>query len=409
MSAPVEDAGSTSEDAPSEGATDGPAADLGAEASVVDGPAESAAVEVDAPALGIEAGDAAPVPACSSGELMCNGQCTAVATDTNNCGACGHSCAPGACLGGQCQSWVVVSAQPSSLFGCDGTEVAWAQLMVTDVLEAPADGSANHHSASWFQATPSPGSGQVYGVSVVAGVTAWTATDPAGNGNALLTGSARGAYGGVVKAGLGTPTGVALDSSGSNAYFGTFSGSQADIWQCSVVAGGSPCSSLTSFASSQLGSVVVDDSYVYWTDPGNGVVSRKSLTGGATSTLASGQAHAGALAVDAKNVYWTAAEPSRTVVRVMAKGATSFSTLAGNGAGITGVASDGTHLYLATPDGLVESIPASGGNANKLFAIAGAQAGYAAMTTLVYANGALFWNDLVHSQIDGLRVSAPTP
>ncbi len=40
---------------------------------------------------------------CPQGELACNGKCTAVLTDVNNCGTCGHPCgAGGACSLGQC-------------------------------------------------------------------------------------------------------------------------------------------------------------------------------------------------------------------------------------------------------------------------------------------------------------------
>jgi hypothetical protein len=397
--APAEDASVMSQDPPAD--SDGGAAPE-PEASANDGPNEGAAGEAEASVV-VEAGEAAP-PACPSGELMCSGQCTALATDTNNCGACGRSCAPGNCSAGQCLSWVVVSSD-TSFFGCDGAEVAWAQPTITDLLEAPADGSANHHSGIWFQASPGRGSGEVFGVTVASGVTAWTATDPGGNGNALIAGTAQGAYGQVIRAGFGTPTGVALDSAAANAYFGTISGSStAEIWQCSLVGGATPCTSLASFTSSQLASVAVDDSYVYWTDPGNNVVSRESLTGGSVSTLATGQGKAGALAVDAKNVYWTAVVPSKTVVRVLAKGATSSSTLATSPGGIAAIATDGTHLYFSTPDGVVQSVPAAGGDSAKLFSIAGTTGGYAVITTLVYASGAVFWNDLLNQQIDGLRV-----
>ena len=40
---------------------------------------------------------------CPQGQLACNGKCTAVLTDVNACGACGHACgAGGACSLGQC-------------------------------------------------------------------------------------------------------------------------------------------------------------------------------------------------------------------------------------------------------------------------------------------------------------------
>jgi hypothetical protein len=62
---------------------------------------------------GAPAGDAAGAPddgppvatdgPCPSGELLCNGQCTAAFTDPDNCGACGHACQSGICLSGVCQ------------------------------------------------------------------------------------------------------------------------------------------------------------------------------------------------------------------------------------------------------------------------------------------------------------------
>src|SRR5512134_2040183 len=45
-----------------------------------------------------------PPTGCAAGEMSCSGQCKAVATDNQNCGACGTACgANRTCSNGMCQ------------------------------------------------------------------------------------------------------------------------------------------------------------------------------------------------------------------------------------------------------------------------------------------------------------------
>ena len=44
-----------------------------------------------------------PLPVCSPEQTLCNDICVNLATDTQNCGACGTACAPSeACVAGLC-------------------------------------------------------------------------------------------------------------------------------------------------------------------------------------------------------------------------------------------------------------------------------------------------------------------
>src|SRR5579883_636288 len=58
--------------------------------------------------------------------------------------------------------------------------------------------------------------------------------------------------------------------------------------------------------------LVIDDGYVYWTNPAGGTVMGVSANGGATTVLASQQNAPQALAVDATSVYWATAGGSGT-------------------------------------------------------------------------------------------------
>jgi len=57
-------------------------------------------------------------PVCASGQKACGGQCKTVATDGQNCGACGNACGAGqTCQGGQCLC-------SGGLLACNGTCVS---------------------------------------------------------------------------------------------------------------------------------------------------------------------------------------------------------------------------------------------------------------------------------------------
>jgi hypothetical protein len=48
-------------------------------------------------------GTGANATCCPTGRMCCNGQCVDITADVNNCGSCGHVCAPNTvCRGGQC-------------------------------------------------------------------------------------------------------------------------------------------------------------------------------------------------------------------------------------------------------------------------------------------------------------------
>lgn len=85
-----------------------------------------------------------------------------LASDTHNCGACGHDCLGGACVGGSCQPVKLTgTAQPISLI-LDGTTLYWT------VNEAAADGGTNGMILSMattggLSSTVNIGSGHTYG------------------------------------------------------------------------------------------------------------------------------------------------------------------------------------------------------------------------------------------------------
>lgn len=69
--------------------------------------------------------------------------CTVTTTDSFNCGACGHDCLGGACVGGSCQPVILASepGEPTALT-VDSTYVYWTNNTSGDVRRVPIAGGA---------------------------------------------------------------------------------------------------------------------------------------------------------------------------------------------------------------------------------------------------------------------------
>jgi len=75
---------------------------------------------------------------------ICNGTCTSLATDAQNCGQCGATC-DGTCVGGQCVITLVAATESGGALGgiaVDATSVYWADLGAQSVRKIPKTGGS---------------------------------------------------------------------------------------------------------------------------------------------------------------------------------------------------------------------------------------------------------------------------
>jgi len=77
---------------------------------------------------------------------LCGGVCANFATDSNNCGACGHSCGGGACSGSVCQPLLLGTANEGGGIAVGSGEVYWTTAQsfdgagISGILAAPSYG-----------------------------------------------------------------------------------------------------------------------------------------------------------------------------------------------------------------------------------------------------------------------------
>ncbi len=193
--------------------------------------------------------------ACSDGKVMCANVCVDTATDPSNCGACGHDCQGGACLGSACQPVTIASGQmQASGIAVDASNVYWTTL----------------------------GTGAMDGTVMACAI--------GGCGNTPTT----------LASGLDFPSFLAVDA--TTAYWTSNSG----VMACAKV-GCVGAATLDSDANAMgLGSIAVDSTNIYWTNPDTSVVMQCAINNcsGMLTMLASGQNASAGIAVDAVSVYW---------------------------------------------------------------------------------------------------------
>jgi hypothetical protein len=368
---PCDDAGR--EGAPGEASASSPASASTAQPDAAGPTSELAASDVDADAS-----------SCTAGFALCGGACTDLTGDTNNCGACGHACAPGACSGGECQRWAVATVDTSVLslgrvtIATDGLNVVWLDP-AEGVNQAPVV-PATPNAEPIMLAPPTTGTNasapQLGQIAMANGVVAWTETDPTLGLETwtALEGQAGSGSSTNVTGMVGcTGWGLGLNSTGTSVYFNSECTQGASLLGCNL-GGADACLALgaTDPSSSNGNDVAVAFDIVFVTDSANGVLWRYESASGAFSQIETGQGDPFLLAVDSAFVYWASQGPNLmfTVSRTLQKAPMSppQPVIAATGGVVTGIATDGTNLYLSgavnsgsTRVGVVASVPASGG------------------------------------------------
>lgn len=363
--------------------------------------------------------------ACGMNLVNCGSGCADVQTDPSHCGRCGHGCVAGACVSGQCQSWVVANTSAANAglpvvrggtyghvdLATDGTNVVWVDP-TQGVLQVS---STTGPSAAIMNLSPlqSSTTSIVANLAVASGVVVWTVAD-VNNGVSLWTATEGVAPSGALVASLGSgsagdlPSGLALDATGANAYFldsETNSSSNSPkapgVYKCNLASKSCSLQYAATPPSAFLlaNDVALSGSRLFWTDSAAGSVDRADYSNNALGAAVSNQNGPCLLALDATNVYWA---------NIMSNGADgggspSFalaSTPQANPGAVTAVVSrdgtlqdmgtDGTNLYFIEnqpggPDGQLEYVPVGGGSGPQ--ALKADQTAYG----LAVGGGAIYW------------------
>lgn len=315
------------------------------------------------------------VCACNPANL-CNGVCEDIASDLQNCGACGNTCAAGAaCFQGHCETTLASGQSPASL-AVDAIHVYWTNNdggTSNSVRKVAVGGGAIVTLASG-QAHPNH-------IALDANNVYWTDGGAGTVMKVLLGGGAPT----TLASGQTIPTGIAVDATnvywannsdpsavmkmplGGGAITGYASGQQSSIWNIAVdatsvymvghgsivtkvpLAGGDPIT-LAPYEFSKasgINNVTVDATHVYWTT--DDAVMKVPVDGGAPIVLASGQHIPGGIAVDTANVYWTNGWSVGDVMKIPLDGGTPTSLASGQIAPGK-IAVDATSVYWTTND-----------------------------------------------------------
>jgi hypothetical protein len=382
----------------------------GADAAPADAPGGPA--DGDA-ASGDSASDAiTDVVTCGDAQMLCQGACSDPTTDRHNCGACGHDCQGGACMGSACQPLSIASVAP-------GNEVGSLAIYGGTVYWTFPGTSGNGYADGAVDAASNAGSGVVtpivkgqhypWALAVDATNVYWTNFGNASVGAVMqashagtnvvplataqfdacglqvdslnvywsAVGLCGSSDGGPVMCNNGTISAIPIGGGGSpipiaaqqNSPFGVTASSAGVFWATnSLLPPGDvfkfvPDAGTTHIAGGQeqAQGIVLDDTNVYWATAGtpsanylDGTVVMAPLSAaGPMTSLASALTNPSGIAVDSVNVYWTSAvSPGGAIMSVPIGGGAQPRVVAANQNQPRAIAVDATSIYWTTTDGV---------------------------------------------------------
>jgi len=186
-------------------------------------------------------------PTCTGGDVPCGATCVNLTNNGQNCGACGHDCLGGQCVGSECQPYLYAS-----------TTDAWDIVVVNGTLY-------------WVDLTS----------------TVWTCS--ASGSSCTPT---------TLVGGQNAPTRITYD--GSSCLFWTNNGGGTNGSIGSHQLGSTSCPTVSSLGAPQ--GIAADANYIFWSDEGTNTVTRYKRSGATTATTPVTQP-AGVALVGA-TVYW---------------------------------------------------------------------------------------------------------
>jgi hypothetical protein len=295
----------------------------------------------------------------------------------------------------------------------DGTNVVWLDPD-EGLSEAPIVPVPN--VAPIILASPMTTTISLSQVAMANGVVVWTQVDQTFGldlGTALEGQANSGATSGLPGGSGCTGVGLALNSTGTAAYFISACGSDGNLWTCNL--GQSVGCSVLATAGTQDGSnendVAFGSNYVFITGDAQGIVGRYPLAGPSGSTIEMGQGAPYLLTTDSSFVYWASGGPNVTftISRTSQSNPTSPAqpVLAATGGAVTGIATDGTNLYMSgevndgdTRIGVIGSVPVGGGALTNLYS------GMDLPLGMATAGGVVVW---MNSQYELYALRLPLP
>jgi hypothetical protein len=224
---------------------------------------------------------------CQGGTVLCGGRCVDETNDGQNCGACGHDCLGGQCVGSTCEPFIYASStDPYDIVIVNGN-LYWVDQAST-VWTCPALATSCTPSALvGGQAQPTrityDGSSCLF----------WT--NNAGGVNGSVGAHQLGGTTCPTKTSLGAPQGIAADA---NYLFWT------DTATNQVTRLNRSGGATSATASTQPGGVAILGSAVYWAEDGTSSVRTSPEASWIPATVSGGQSTPWAFSVTAPNVYW---------------------------------------------------------------------------------------------------------